>query len=299
MQDDLKITDLRSFAAAIRSGSITRGATALGLSQPVVSQRIQRLEKIVGKQLVIRDARGTFATPHGEKLLAYAERILELHDEARSVLEEDHQPFAGKRSIGLLEDLAIAHLPAALADFARLHPGVELEVVVGPAAVLRKRAERGELDLVLGDPDVMPEPTVRWRKSLQLSWACAPSFDLAAAPLPLVLFSPPCRWRQPLLDAVSAHGREWRVAFQSTSMHAVQAALAAGIGIGALLPANVPPTCRCPQAGNSLPPAPTVEIAIARRAGTGTDPALASLDGLLRRAMRGAEPGAARVPSAL
>jgi molybdate transport repressor ModE-like protein len=285
MRDDLKITDLRSFAATMRSGSITRGATALGLSQPVVSQRIQRLEKIAGEQLVVRDPHGTRATPHGEKLLAYAERILALHDEARSVLGEEHRQFAGKRSIGLLEDLAIAHLPAALADFARLHPGVELEVIVAPAAVLRTRAEQGELDLVLGDPTVMPEPTVHWRKSLQLSWACAPSFDPAVAPLPLVLFSPPCRWRQPLLDALSTHGRNWRVAFQSTSLHAVHAALAAGIGIGALLPANIPPTCRYPRAGTDLPPAPTVEIAIARRAGTGTDPALASLDALLRRAM--------------
>jgi DNA-binding transcriptional LysR family regulator len=285
MGDDLKITDLRSFATTIRSGGITRGAAALGLSQPVVSQRIQRLEKIVGEQLVIRDARGARATPHGEKLLAYAERILALHDEARVVLDEDRQPLAGKRSIGLLEDLAVAHLPAALADFAQLHPGAELEVIVGPAASLRRRAERGELDLVLGDPSVMPGASVRWRQSLQLSWACAPFLDPDAGPLPLVLFSPPCSWRQPLLDALSVHGREWRVAFQSTSLHAVQAALAAGIGVGALLPANIPPTCWSPRAGTGLPPAPTVEIAIARRAGTGTDPALASLDSLLRRAM--------------
>jgi hypothetical protein len=48
MQDDLKITDLRSFAAAVRSGSITRGATALGLSQPVVSQRIPEHERARG-----------------------------------------------------------------------------------------------------------------------------------------------------------------------------------------------------------------------------------------------------------
>jgi hypothetical protein len=73
----------------------------------------------------------------------------------------------------------------------------------------------------------------------------------------------------------------------ATSVHAVQAALAAGLGMGALLSANIPHTCWAPRAGTGLPPAPTVEIAIARRAGTGTDPALASLDALLRRAMPG------------
>ena len=48
MAVDFEIADLRSFGATVRAGSITRGALALGLSQPTVTQRIQRLEKAVG-----------------------------------------------------------------------------------------------------------------------------------------------------------------------------------------------------------------------------------------------------------
>ncbi|MGH3410003.1 MAG: LysR family transcriptional regulator [Streptosporangiaceae bacterium] len=137
---------LRSFAATVRAGSITRGAAALGLTQPTVTQRIHRLERAAGERILIRDPRGARVTPAGEKLLTYAERILALHDEARaSVSGHDVSP-AGHRALGLLEDLAITTLPTALADFATLHPPVDLEVVIGSAKVLRELADRGRLD---------------------------------------------------------------------------------------------------------------------------------------------------------
>lgn len=279
---DFQIADLRSFAATVRAGSITRAAAVLNLSQPAVSQRIQRLERAAGERILVRGTQGTRLTPAGETLLAYAERMLSLHDEARSSLSGSTS--SGRRTIGLLEDLAVTTFPAALADFAALHPRVELEVIVGTAASLRRLADRGRLDLVLGDPASMAESSLRWQRQVPLAWACAPGIDTRAEPLPLVLFSQPCRWRQPLLDAFSRYGRQWRVAFQSTSVHAVQAAVSAGIGLGALLVDNVPRGTLIEPEAHGLPPAPLVDIAISRRADTDADEALNSLERLLRRA---------------
>jgi DNA-binding transcriptional LysR family regulator len=286
MSDDFGIADLRSFVATVRSGSITRAAASLGLSQPAVSQRIQRLEKAAGERILVRDTRGPRLTPAGETLLAYAERMLQLHAEAREAIDGRAGTQAGRCTVGLLEDLAITTLPAALADFGRLHPQVELEVIVGAAATLRRLAGRGRLDLVFGDPAALPEAAIRWRRQVELLWAYSPSFDPLADPLPLVMFSPPCQWRQPLLDAIGRHGRQWRIAFQSTSVHAVQAAIEAGLGVGALLAGNLPPGAVRGSARNNLPPAPLVDIAIGRRAGTESDAALNSLERLLRRAVR-------------
>jgi DNA-binding transcriptional LysR family regulator len=282
MATDFEITDLRSFVAAVRAGSITRGALALGLTQPAVSQRIQRLERAAGERILIRDTRGTRATQAGEKLLAYAERMLALHDEARVSLSRHSEP-SGRRTVGLLEDLAISALPAVLADFAALHPHIDLEVVTGSAAMLRRLTQRGRLDLVFGDPTVTTDASQRWRRQVPLVWACAPAFDPLVDPLPLVLFSQPCQWRQPVLDAISHHGRPWRIAFQSTSVHAVQTAILACIGVGALLTSNVPVTALRPTQRHNLPPAPRVDIAISRRAGTESDTAIDSLQRLLQR----------------
>lgn len=279
---DFQIADLRSFAATVRAGSITRAAAALQLSQPAVSQRIQRLEQAAGGRILVRDSQGARPTPAGEKLLAYAERLLVLHDEARESIS-GREASSGRRTIGLLEDLAITALPAALADFAALHPLVDLEVVIGSAATLRRLADRGRLDLALGDPAAMSEAALRWQRQVPLVWVCAPGFDLARRTLPLVMFSQPCQWRQPMLDALSRHGREWRIAFQSTSAHAVIAAISAGIGLGALLGDNVPAGAVRPIEG--LPVPLNVDIAISRRADTDADPALNSLERLLRRAV--------------
>jgi DNA-binding transcriptional LysR family regulator len=286
MGDDFGIGDLRSFVATVRSGSITRGAAALGLSQPAVSQRIQRLEKAAGERILVRDTKGPRLTPAGETLLAYAERMLLLHEEARAAIDDRVGSRSGRCTIGLLEDLAITTLPAALADFGRLHPQVDLEVIIGAAVPLRRLVGRGRLDLVFGDPAALPEASIRWRRQVDMVWAFSPSFDPLADPLPLVMFSPPCQWRQPVLDALGRQGRRWRIAFQSTSVHAVQAAIEAGLGVGALLRANLPPGAVRGSARHNLPPAPLVDIAIGRRAGTESDAALNSLERLLRQAVR-------------
>lgn len=284
MGRNFEIADLRSFSATVRAGSITRAAAALQLSQPAVSHHIQRLERAAGKQLLVRQPRGTRLTPAGETVLSYAERMLALHDEARASIGGPDTAPAGHRAVGLLEDLAIITLPATLADFAALHPNVDLEVVIGSAAVLRRLADQGRLDLVLGDPSVMTDVAIRWRRQVPLAWVCAESLDLSMDPTPLVMFSQPCQWRQPILDALNRCDRRWRIAFQSTSLHAVQAAICAGIGLGALLPRNIPANARQLDARRDLPPAPLVEIAISRRAGTDTDPVIDSLERLLRQA---------------
>lgn len=284
MQRDFQISDLRAFTATVRSGSLTRAAVALELSQPAVSQRIQRLEQAAGRRLLTRDSHGVKLTEPGERLLAYAERVLALHEEAHLSVGSRGSVPTGRRAVGFLEDLAVTTLPTALADFAVLYPRIDLEVVIGSAATLRRHAERGRLDLVFGDRSIMGEAALRWQRQVPLIWACTQGFDPVPDPLPLVLFSPPCEWRQPVLDALSRHGRTWRVAFQSTSVHAVQAAISAGIGVGALLGDNVPGGARRLSEHSALPPAPLVEIAISRRADTDADEALSALERLLRRA---------------
>lgn len=285
MGSELQTKDLRAFVATVRSGSISRAAVALKLSQPTVSQRIQRLERTVGDHVFVRQPRGATLTPAGEKLLAFAERILALHEEVHTSLTDGSGPQEGRRAIGLLEDLAMTTLPTALADFAMLHPRIELKLVTGSAAMLRRLADRGQLDLVFGDPSVMAESSVRWRRQAKLIWASAPAFNPYLEPLPLVLFSSPCRWRQPVLDAIGQHGRRWRVAFQSNSVHAVQAAISAGIGVGALLAANLPPATVLLSARHNMPPQPVVDIALARRAGTEPDPVLNTLERVLKQAV--------------
>ncbi|WGB64007.1 LysR family transcriptional regulator [Escherichia coli] len=62
------LSHLRTFLEAYRSGSFSKAAELLGITQPAASQHIQSLETLVGKRLFIRQARGVTATEAADEL---------------------------------------------------------------------------------------------------------------------------------------------------------------------------------------------------------------------------------------
>ena len=88
---------LRSFVAVVDCGNFTRAAERLHLTQSTVSQQIRRLEDAVACQLLDRDQRRVVATAEGERLLAYARRILALHDKNPQELYERLNRITGQR----------------------------------------------------------------------------------------------------------------------------------------------------------------------------------------------------------
>jgi DNA-binding transcriptional LysR family regulator len=280
MAQDLELGLIRTFIAVVRAGSISRAATALRRTQPAVSQQLRRLETFFGQMLVQRTPRGILLTPEGEAMLPYAERMLaiagELSDGMRAL------PAGRERlGIGLMEDVAVVALPSVLVDFARLHPALQLEVLVAPGAALQTALDDGRVDLVFGDPFYMAVPP-RWRREFALAWVAAPSLDLSQERLPLVLFSQPCPWRVPMLDALNRAGRRWRVAFESSSLPAVQAAVRAGLGVSALLPATLQAGMLALDKRQGLPRAPKIELALCRRPGTEADGVVDAVESLMR-----------------
>ena len=71
----------RTFTAVSELGSMTLGAAADGIPQPVASRRIAGLEKQLGARLLERTGRGVSLTPFGRDMLASATRLVELADE--------------------------------------------------------------------------------------------------------------------------------------------------------------------------------------------------------------------------
>ncbi|TDE30911.1 LysR family transcriptional regulator [Nonomuraea mesophila] len=278
MAKDLEIALLRSFVTAVRSGSISRAATALGHTQPALSQQVRKLESAVGRPLLHRSPSGVSPTRAGEELLPYAERILSLSAQA---LTETGRALTGHCGVGLLEDLAASQLSQVLADLARLHPGATLEVLSVSDTAMREAYDTGRVHLVLNEVPAVPGPP-RWTVRRPLVWAVGKGVDVAAEPLPVVLFSNPCFWRTSVLEAMDRAGRPWRVAFESNSLVGVLAAVRAGLGVAALMPANLEPGMACHDA-ESLPALPDVELGLARHPRTEGDPLTDAVESALRR----------------
>lgn len=278
MARDLETALLRSFVTIVRAGSISRAATTLGQTQPALSQQVRKLERAVGRPLLHRSPSGVSPTRAGGELLPYAERILSLSAQA---LTETGHTLTGRCGVGLLEDLAASQLPQALADLARLHPGATLEVLSMPNAEMREAYDAGRVQLVLNEVPAVPGPP-RWTVRRPLVWAIGQGVEVAADPLPVVLFSGTCFWRTSVLETLERAHRPWRVAFESNSLAGVLAAVRAGLGVAALMPANLEPTMACHDA-DALPTLPDVELGLARHPRSEGDPLIDAVETALRR----------------
>jgi DNA-binding transcriptional LysR family regulator len=137
---------LRSFVAVAECGGFRRAAELLNLTQSTVSQQIKRLELETDRPLFRRTTRSVALTDDGEMLLGDARRLLQFEEAARHRLAAPQ--VSGTVRLGVVEEVASGSLPSALGRFAKLHPGVKLEVQIGVSAELIEQLNAGRLDVV-------------------------------------------------------------------------------------------------------------------------------------------------------
>ena len=82
----IQTDDIAAFLAVVREGSFGRAASSLLVSQPAISDRMARLELEVGSRLFHRTTRGATLTPAGDAFVPYAERTIDLLDDASQTL---------------------------------------------------------------------------------------------------------------------------------------------------------------------------------------------------------------------
>ena len=241
---NLDMDVLRTLVTAQELGSFNRAADQIGRSQSAVSQQIRKLEEQVGEPLFRKQGRHLALTDAGELVLAYARRILDLNDEAIAALRG--RAAEGEVRFGLPADFAETWLPKALGRFRRTHPAVRIEAVVDRNRRLLDRLDKGELDLVLSiGSGTRSDATVL--ASLYPVWigpaASKPTWTLGE-PIPLVMYEPPCFFRQRALAALDAAGLPWRIAFTSPSLHGLWAAVEAGLGVTLRTAVGLPASLR-------------------------------------------------------
>ena len=122
------LVDVLAFVRVVETGSFARAAERMALSKPVLSRRVARLEERLGARLLTRTARGAHPTDIGQAYYARAANILAELEAAQEVVAEAVTQVAGPIRLSAPLSFGIMYLAAALADFARLHPRVELDV---------------------------------------------------------------------------------------------------------------------------------------------------------------------------
>ncbi len=123
----MDLSQLEVFLTVAREGRFSRAAEKLYRTQSAVSQSIHKLEAEIGEPLFDRSSRDGLLTDAGRVLQEYAERLLNLRNDAQGALVELRELHKGKLAIAANEFTALYLLPV-LAEFRRLHPMIKITV---------------------------------------------------------------------------------------------------------------------------------------------------------------------------
>src|SRR6185503_13359189 len=107
----MEMHQLRYVVAVARARNFSRAAEQCHVSQPSLSQQIQKLEEELGERLFDRMKRETKLTPQGEAFLRRAAHILEEVESARREVGEAKELLRGTLTVGVLPTIAPYLLP--------------------------------------------------------------------------------------------------------------------------------------------------------------------------------------------
>lgn len=242
----MEMHQLRYVVAVARTGNFSRAAEQCHVSQPSLSQQIQKLEDELGERLFDRKKREVRLTAHGEVFLPRAVRILEEVDAAKREASDAQSLLRGTLAVGVLPTIAPYLLPEILVVFAESFPGIEVVVQEDTTARLLKLAQAFEVDVVLASRPIHDDRMeVKDVFAEELRLAIPPGHPLArkrtVSPSDLrnerliVMKEGHCLGDQVVGFCEQRHVKP-NIWFRSAQVETIQALVCAGVGIS-LIPA--------------------------------------------------------------
>jgi LysR family transcriptional regulator, transcriptional activator of the cysJI operon len=230
---------LRLFLAVARERNFTRAAASLYLTQSAVSQQIDAFEREHGVRLFERLPRAAVLTDAGTALLPYAERVVQLVDDAANALAAVRGVARGRLRVGASQTPATYLLPDLLGAFARNHPAVDVVLEVNVSAAIAEAVAAGALPLgvvegVGADPRISIEPLLEDELLLVTPPDFAPAgpmVTLAELAALRYLAREQGAFTRELVDTQLLRlGLDWQPAMELGHIEAIKRAVASGLG---------------------------------------------------------------------
>ncbi|WP_053714316.1 LysR family transcriptional regulator [Saccharothrix sp. NRRL B-16348] len=243
----MELRQLEYFVAVAEECHFTRAARRMHVAQSGLSASIRALEVELGAPLFVRSTRQVELTQAGRALLVEARRVLGTIDAARDAVAAVQGLLRGSLAVGSIQCLHAVHLPAVLARFHELHPGVELRLRQAGSGELVDLVRAGRLDLAfVTSGGVGDDLSVSTLSSEPLVLACAPELPFAErgsvrlaelAGQPFVDFNPGWGTRDDVDRALATAGVDRKVAVEVNDVHSLLDFVGFGLGV-ALVPAS-------------------------------------------------------------
>ena len=127
----LSLSKYEIFKAVIESGSITKAAEKLHLTQSGVSYAVSSLETELGFFLLKRDRTGISLTSNGARILKHINNILQAEELLRREVTAITSIEAGIVRVGTLSSISMQWLPGILGEFYKNYPQIEVKTYLG------------------------------------------------------------------------------------------------------------------------------------------------------------------------
>lgn len=143
--------DFKSLEAVLwidRLGGFKAASEVLRMTQPAISIRVSQLEALLGARIFHRAAKRVVPTPVGLTLIRYAERILELRDEAILTIK-GHSEENGILRLGAMETAVHTWLSRLLCRIDEKYPNITVDLDISISDDIQRKVAKGMLDVGL------------------------------------------------------------------------------------------------------------------------------------------------------
>ncbi|WP_439858940.1 LysR family transcriptional regulator [Pseudomonas sp. MBLB4136] len=150
---------LETFVWVARLKSFRLTAEKLFSTQASVSSRIAALEDELGVRLFLRDSKGVSLTPEGQKVLEYAERMIDTMQALKQAIS-DTGSIHGRVRVGAMDTVIHTWLSPFVTKIMERYPAVEIELTTDTARNLCDQLHKGYLDIIF-QTDMVHSDSVR------------------------------------------------------------------------------------------------------------------------------------------
>lgn len=266
----MNLHQLRIFCSVVESGSYTRAAETLYMTQPAVSLQVRALERSLQVKLLERVNQQLIVTEAGQALYQCALPMLNAEEEAERVLAELKGAVRGKLVVAANTTGGMYIVPPLLASYKERHPESELYLQIDATDRLIERARQGVIDLGFACGAIQqPELTVEAIGTDSLTLILSPYHPLASRPaltleqvaaLPFIVPESISRTRQLIEQTFRERGYALKIVMHFQGTEPVKKAVESNLGAAIVSRASV----EREVAAGALRPVPIADLDLKR-----------------------------------
>ena len=139
----------KAFYAVVKTGSFSKAAGELFVSQPSISYSIKELEKEFNCQLLTRNNKKIELTEKGQKLYYFIENIFDNLQLSYSLLNENKDKINGEIRIGMFSHISTLIIPNIIKEFKEKYPEAKFTIYSSTSDILKEKFRNNELDIII------------------------------------------------------------------------------------------------------------------------------------------------------